>query len=312
MLKEYQNRRIAVLCGGKSSERDISLKSGQGVFNALNKEGYDVTLIDTAKHNELIKLISNPDVTVFNCLHGKGGEDGEIQGLLDSFDIKYTGSGILSCAISINKILTKNIYRDNNIPTPRYTYIDSITSSLDEIYNSFNGNLIVKAPNEGSSIGVYIPNSFEEFKNAIEQALIIDDEVLIEEFIKGKEYTVAVLDINNNLTTLPVVEIQPKNNTYDFESKYAVGGSVHVCPAEINSELSRMLQKYALKAHKSLKCFGVSRTDFIVDSENKVWTLETNTVPGMTETSLLPDAAKAIGYSYLEVCEMLLKSALLK
>jgi D-alanine-D-alanine ligase len=312
MLQEFQDIRIMVLCGGKSSEREISLNSGRGVYDALNEEGYNAKLIDVADFDLLFDVIKTPSCIFFNCLHGKGGEDGEIQGLLEFFNLKYTGSGILSSALCINKIYTKDIYLKNDIPTPKYQNLTKGNLDSRTVFDFFNGNVIVKSPNEGSSIGVYIPSDYVEFQRSIESAFELDDEVLIEQFIEGKEYTVAVLNIHGVDEALPVIEIKPKNNTYDFESKYAPGGSIHVCPAQLDEELSDQMIAYALKAHKVLNCDGVSRTDFIIDSNNYIWALETNTIPGMTKTSLLPDAAKAKGYSYLQVCEFLLLNALSK
>jgi D-alanine-D-alanine ligase len=308
MKKNIKNLKIAIICGGSSSESEISLISGQGVYDVLEENNYRVEIVNPSKRNDLIKLINGDFDVAFLCLHGKNGEDGAIQGLLQILNIPYTGSGILASAISIDKSKTKDIYIKNNIPTPKSRLIYDKSDISDLNFNE--RKYVVKAPNEGSSIGVFIVDTEDQLNEALEQVFKLDRNIMIEDYISGKEYTAAVLNINQNPIPLPVIEIIPQNNTYDYESKYAPGGSKHICPAQVNDDIYKQIQKYALKAHISLGCKGVSRTDFIVDDSNNIWALETNTIPGMTSTSLLPDAAKVANISYLELCELLLIDAL--
>ena len=303
--------KVALLAGGHSNEREISLKSAEGAMGALEEAGYPVTLIDTAEAEQLEQLINENFDFAFICVHGKGGEDGALQGFLQTIGLPYTGSGILASAISMDKSKSKVFYELAGVPTPESMTIDK-TFDLDPeiILKAMGGKVVVKVPTEGSSIGVYIVDNEKDLKDALEEAFSMSDEALIEKYITGRELTCVVLTSGEEATTFPIIEIIPQNSSYDFESKYAPGGSEHICPAELPADQTQEISDFAIKAHRSLGCEGVSRTDFILEENGDVWALETNTVPGMTATSLLPDAAKANGISFPELVKLMVQSGL--
>lgn len=302
--------RVALLCGGTSGEREISLKSGEGARAALEEAGFMVDMFDPADTRALARLINSSFDVAFLCLHGRGGEDGAMQGFLETIGLPYTGSGIQASALAIDKAKTKKVYQDAGIPTPVALYLDAPDQyDLCEIEARVGKKSVVKPATEGSSLGVSIVEEAAELQAAIESAFGYDTTVVVESFVPGTEVTVSVLG-NETPHALPVIQMIPRNEFYDFESKYATGGSEHLCPAPLSPELTNELQQQACRAHLALGCRGVSRTDFIIDTQNEVWALETNTIPGMTSTSLLPDAARAAGISFPEVCAELVKLAL--
>ena len=288
--------RVALLCGGKSNEREISLASGKGAREALETAGFSVTDIDPANKEDLKRLIEEPFDVAFLCLHGKYGEDGTVQGLLDIVGIPYTCSGVWSSALAMDKVKAKVFYEREGIPTPPSLTVNKGDKvDIQQVISSMGEKVVVKPGTEGSAIGVFIVEGAEAIEDALQKALDIDDEVLIERYIKGREFTVAVLG-NYEPKAMPVIEIVPKSDFYDFESKYAVGGSQHICPARIPDDVTKVMQREAENAHKALSCSGTSRTDF--------------TIPGMTATSLLPDAARAAGMTFPELCTKLIELAL--
>lgn len=304
--------RVALLSGGTSGEREISLASGNGAYDALVEAGFQVSKFDPAKKSDLKELIEGDFDVAFLCLHGKGGEDGVPQGFLEMIGLPYTGSGIWSCALSIDKIKSKMFYRQAGIPTPESVcVIKGASYDVEEIIAQTGDHCVVKPATEGSSLGVYIGEGAAELQNSIEKAFELDDQILVERYIGGVELTVAVLG-NDEPSALPIIEIIPKSESYDFESKYAPGGSQHICPARLSSTDAAMIQSLAVRAHNALGCAGVSRTDFILDDKGVAWALETNTIPGMTKTSLLPDAARAAGISFSQLCTKLIEYALEK
>lgn len=310
MKNDPKDCRVALLAGGTSGERSISLASGEGAKGALLEAGYQVTSIDPAKKEDIKRLIDEPFDVAFLCLHGKNGEDGTVQGLLQLLGIPFTCSGVQASAIAMDKAKSKVMYTVNGVETPK-----SVTLKREEPYdvveiqNLLGIPCVVKPATEGSALGVEIVEDENELDNAIKRAFEIDDLVVIESFIKGIELTVAILG-NDDPIALPIIEIVPKGDFYDFESKYQPGGSEHICPARLSNELTAYIQEQAIKAHKALGCRGVSRSDFIVDESEKPWILETNTIPGMTATSLLPDAARAAGITFPELCTKLIEYAL--
>lgn len=305
-----QETSVALLAGGKSGERDISLISGKAVYDALVNAGFSVTEIDPASKEDLVKLVSGNFDVAFLALHGKFGEDGTIQGMLEILDIPYTGPNVWSSATAIDKAKTKLVYERIGVPTPRSVMLlDPHEMSAEEVVREFGTSCVVKAATEGSALGVYLCNSLEEIREALKKVFEIDDKVLVEAMITGEEYTVGVLGTENP-RVLPVIQIIPINDFYDFESKYAEGGSKHVCPAPLSAELTKKAQDIALLAHQGLECEGVSRTDLLLDAEGNFWALETNTIPGMTPTSLLPDAAQSVGMDFTELCITLIEDAL--
>ena len=302
--------RVALLAGGKSGEREISLASGEGAKKALEEAGFNVTMLDPAVKEDLKRLIDGPFDVAFLCLHGKYGEDGTMQGLLEIIGLPYTGSGVFSSALAMDKAKAKVYYEKDGIPTPPSIVLHAgDVFDANAVIGTIGTHCVVKPGTEGSALGVFIVEGVEAIEDAVEKALKIDDEVLIERYIKGKELTVAVVG-GEHPEALPIIEIVPKSDFYDFESKYAPGGSQHICPAPLSNEVTARVQDLAVRAHKSLSCRGMSRSDFILEEDGTCWTLETNTIPGMTGTSLLPDAARAGGISFPELCTKLIEIAL--
>lgn len=302
--------RVALLAGGKSGEREVSLASAEGARGALEEAGYTVTQLDPADKEDLKRLIDGPFDVAFLCLHGKYGEDGTVQGLLETIGLPYIGSGVWSSALAMDKVKSKLYYEQAGIPTPPSVPLQKGDSyDVDSIVVKLGAHCVVKPGTEGSALGVFIVEGAAAIGEAIEKAFDIDSEVLVERYIKGKELTVAVIG-DAEVEALPIIEIVPKSDFYDFESKYAPGGSQHLCPAPLSDETTRMVQELAVRAHRALSCEGVSRSDFILEEDGSCWTLETNTIPGMTGTSLLPDAARAAGISFPELCTRLIGYAL--
>ncbi len=302
--------RIGVLMGGPSSEREISLKSGKAVYEALNGSGFDVIAIDikTDDIKENIRLIKSSRIScAFLALHGHFGEDGKIQGILDILNIPYTGSGALASRLAMDKISARQIFSLHGINVPRYKTIDRCSYSRISwnIGNKLSFPVVVKPSAHGSSIGLSIVNRIEDLDRAIGLAFGFDEKVLIEEYVPGREMTVGVLDDR----ALPVVEIVPKNKVFDYEAKYKAGMTDYIVPAQLESEVISSVQDTALLAHRLLGCSGCSRVDVILDSNNTPFVLEVNTIPGFTETSLLPKAAKAEGLEFSELCLKLIKLA---
>lgn len=304
------NCKVALLAGGTSGEREISLASGEGAKGALQEAGFDVTWIDPSIKDDLKKLMDESFDVAFLCLHGKIGEDGTIQGFLELLGIPYTCSHVQASAIAMDKVKSKVMYEFAGIPTPAALYVKKGEDyNVDEIIDKLGLPCVVKPATEGSALGVEIIEEASDLEQAIERVFEIDDSIVLEQFISGTEITVAILG-NEDTQALPIIEIVPMGGFYDFESKYAPGGSKHICPAPFDEELTEKIQGYAAAAHKVLGCSGVSRSDFIVDAEGNPWILETNTIPGMTATSLLPDAARATGISFPELCTKLIEFAL--
>ena len=302
--------RVALLAGGRSNEREISLASGDGAREALQAAGFSVVDIDPANPDDLKRLIEEHFDVAFLCLHGKYGEDGTVQGLLDIVGIPYTCSGVWSSALAMDKPKAKVFYEKAGVPTPpSVTVRKGETVDVSVIVEKLGEHVVVKPGNEGSAIGVFIVEGQASIEKALSKALEIDDEVLIERYISGTELTVAVLG-NDDAVALPIIEIIPKSAFYDFESKYAADGSQHICPARLPEDVARKVQNEAVKAHKALSCSGTSRSDFILEEDGSCWCLETNTIPGMTATSLLPDAARAAGMSFPDLCKKLIELAL--
>lgn len=305
-----QKCRVALLAGGISGEREVSLASGRGAQAALEEAGFPVDVLDPAKKSDLVKLIEDNYDVAFICLHGRYGEDGTIQGLLEVIGIPYVGSRVWSSALSMDKAKAKIFYERAGIKTPPSTVIHSNKAyRIEEIADKIGLPCVIKPASEGSALGVFIVDNLVDMQKALEQALEFDHEVLVERYVGGRELTVAVLG-DEDAYALPVIEIIPQNEFYDFEAKYAEGGSEHLCPARLNEELTKNVQNLAVHAHNVLDCSGMSRSDFILDDEGELWILETNTIPGMTETSLLPDACRAAGMSFSELCTKLIVYAL--
>ena len=345
---------IVVLAGGISTERDVSLVSGMGVYRALKENGHNVVLLDVflgieeflmdasevfisdkdwaaeiksvahdapdisvvkKKRRDQSNVLFGPHVIeickeadiVFMALHGDCGENGKIQATFDLLDIKYTGTDYLSSALSMDKAVTKSIFMEHNVKTPNGFVVYKEDTEMRSRIPDFPA--VVKVCNGGSSVGVYIAKTKEEYEETLEKAFKFEDKVLVEQFIEGREFTDCVIDG----MALPVVEIAPVDGFYDYEHKYQAGAAVETCPADIPDELTKKIQDEAVKAYKALGIKTYARMDFMQEkATGNIYCLEANTLPGMTPTSLIPQEAKAIGKSYNELCEWIIEVSMAK
>ncbi|SDY18978.1 D-alanine--D-alanine ligase [Nitrosomonas sp. Nm58] len=284
--------KVAVLLGGRSAEREISLKSGEAVLSALLRKGVDAHPFDPARY-PMEALLQQGFNRAFIALHGRFGEDGSVQGALELMGLPYTGSGILASALAMDKWRTKLIWEAVGISTPRYVIIDA-QSDFDEVADYLDLPLIIKPAREGSTIGLSKINAKKDFSDAYQLAAQHDSIVLAEQFIAGKELTAAIL----GETPLPLVHIEVAGELYDYHAKYLANNTRYFCPSGLPDELSHQLQAQALQAHKILGCEGWSRVDLILDKNDQPYFLEANTSPGMTDHSLVPMAAKVAGISF--------------
>ncbi|MFH1283531.1 MAG: D-alanine--D-alanine ligase [bacterium] len=305
-LSSLKKMKTLVLMGGISAEREISLVTGKEVYNSLKSQGFNVSKMDFRP--SLVKqIIANKPDFVFIALHGKLGEDGKIQALLDLMGIPYTGSGVLSSAMCLDKIATKNVLLANKIPTPRFWKFEK--GEMEEGILSVIKKqlpLVVKPASQGSAIGVTIASSLVELKKSFKEAFALDDVIMIEKYIHGTEISVGVV----GKKVLPAVEIIPKHKFYDYESKYKPSMSEHIIPARINERLKHLVSSYALKVFKHMGCKAFARIDMIIGRNNIPYILEVNTIPGMTKRSLLPDAARAIGMNFDQLVIEIIKQSL--
>lgn len=337
--------KVVVLAGGTSTERDVSLITGSGIYKALKQNGHQVILLDVylgyegetedifAKEYDWTENISaiseqNPDLekikamrpdgdknffgpnvlalckeadAVFMALHGANGEDGKIQACFELMGIPFTGTDFVSAAMAMDKGITKDLFKAYNIPTP--VGIRLKKGETEAVQVPFP--CIVKACCGGSSVGVCIARNEEEYQAAKDEAFSYDNEVVIEQYITGREFSVGVMDGE----ALPVIEIAPKQGFYDYKNKYQAGSAVETCPAEISPEKTKEMQDIAVRVFQALRLKNYARMDFMMDKEENLYCLEANTLPGMTPTSLLPQEAAAIGISYEALCEKILKQA---
>ena len=300
--------RLALIAGGTSSERDVSLAGANAVFSALDPKRYQVTRYDPA--TDIARLVADaPDLDfAFLVLHGENGEDGRIQGLLDLLHLPYQGAGVLGSAMAANKRVAKERYAASGIPTPNSRIFSACSETLaDQLVESLGLPLVVKPAEGGSSVGMSIVKKKEDVLSACRLALEYDTVALAESFIKGRELTCAVMG-NRRLDALPAIEIIPGDGFefFDYEAKYTPGATNEICPAPIPEEVAQAVQALAIRAHESLELSGYSRTDMILDASGNLHVLETNTIPGMTETSLLPLAAKTAGISFPKLVDRLI------
>ncbi len=298
--------RVAVVMGGPSSERDVSIASGQGVLAALDRLGYESRSLDfDARFVEALASFE-PDV-VFNALHGPGGEDGTIQGILDWLHVPYTGSELRGCALAMDKHLTKKLLSAEGLPTPAWDTFDFDGGTLPLLPGSLNLPLVVKPRNEGSSAGVSLVRTHEEWSRTMISISESRSTILAEEFVEGREFSCGVLFEG----ALPVIEILPQGHDfYDYEAKYSAGASRHEVPAHIDHDLAHRLGVLALSAHRLLGLRDYSRTDFIVTAGGRPYILEINALPGLTPTSLFPEECAANGIAFDALIDRLIRAAL--
>lgn len=347
MSKKAKNKKnITVLMGGRTPEHEISLISGREVVRNLDEKKYEVVPLVISREGDswikvekdrlldlpdplnirgtdkeylhgvktvdfgLNNLLKNKPDLVFIAMHGPFGEDGTVQGMLEFFDIKYTGPGVLSSSVGMNKILFKNLLMQNNLPVPKFIMAEDDT--VNHSYKSVLGNYpyVVKPHNQGSSIGISLVKDKESLGNGINEAKKYSKRVIIEEWIGGLEVTCGVIG-NNNPKALPLVEIHPKKaEFFDYESKYSKNGAVEIVPARISKKLTKEVQQLAIETYKLLECKNFSRVDFILKDKREPYILEINTIPGFTPMSLLPKAAECAGYSYGPFLDEIVKLAL--
>lgn len=304
------NSKILVVCGGTSSERDVSLRTGKAVFEALKNKGYVNTQLFILCDDNVQELLNlKPDI-VFLGLHGKGGEDGCIQGMLELAHIPYTGSGVACSAICMDKILTKRMLNNALIPTsPFYVCnkreFDNEKHIISKLLQYIGLPMVLKAPCQGSSIGVVIIKTNDQLETGIEEVFKYGDELLAERFLDGIELTVPMLG-NNHPELLPIIEITSEREFYDYKSKYTTGLCHHIIPARISNEVEQKVKRIALDTYKVLNCRGMARIDIIADKKLGPMVVEVNTLPGMTDMSLFPDSAKYAGLSYNDLIEKIL------
>ena len=311
---ERKNLKIVVIYGGISSEREVSLKSGAAIADALKKGGYEqVRLFDLSK-DSVAELLRIPMDIAFLALHGKGGEDGCIQGMLELAGVPYTGSSVEASAICMNKIRTKQILIQSGVPTPKFLTFskaecDDRERIQHDLIEQIGFPMVLKSPCQGSSIGVVIVKNDSALSLGIQEIFSYGDSLLVEEFVEGVELTLPILG-NEALTVFPAVEITSENEFYDYESKYTKGMCHHIIPARISQEELLSIKEYGMRAYRALGCRGLSRIDFIVDRTKGPMLIEVNTLPGMTAMSLFPDSARFAGVSFEELVDKIVALAL--
>ncbi|WP_374122312.1 D-alanine--D-alanine ligase [Variovorax boronicumulans] len=306
--------KVAVLFGGTSAERDISILSGTGVLEALRARGVDAHAFDPAER-ELVELKREGFARCFIALHGRHGEDGTVQGALELLGIPYTGSGVMASSVAMDKVMTKRIWVADGLPTPKYVRLAADQQSREQVRvvpDVLGLPLIVKPPREGSSIGVTKVQGYSEMQDAVTLSAKYDADVLCEEFIEGEEVTCAVLGHGFDAQALPVVRIAAPEGAYDYQNKYFTDDVKYHCPSGLPEAEEREIQRIALAAYRTLGCRGWGRADVMIRaSDRKPFLLEMNTSPGMTTHSLVPMSARAVGIAYEDLCVRVLASAAL-
>jgi len=309
-MKPQNYGRVGVLYGGTSAEREISLMSGAGVHQALCDAGVDAHLFDTGVY-DLAALQAAGFDRVFIALHGRGGEDGTLQGALELMRLPYTGSSTMACALAMDKVMTKTVWAQHGLPTPAFMALTDMRQ-LDAALAQLGLPLILKPPHEGSTLGVTKVVRTQDLRAAYQLAAKYDKVVLAERFIQGRELTVAVLGADEGARALPVIEILAPDGDYDYERKYFSDATRYHCPAVLDAALTHRIQDIARQAYLALACAGWGRVDLMLDAQQRPWLLEVNTAPGMTSHSLVPMAAKAAGMDYAALCLEILQTAACK
>ena len=304
-----KDKQIIVLMGGPSEEAEVSRRTGAAIAEALVSKGYKAQTLELNPRTVLQDIDSLGGEVVFNAIHGRYGEDGALQGLLEMAEIPYTGSGIMAHAVGMNKKVSKDVFKGANIPTARSeSYngnLESAGAIIDHIRKEFTIPVVVKSATQGSSIGVTIVREESQLEAAVTEALKYDPILVVEQFLDGREFTVAVLDGE----ALSVIEIRPHSGEYDYKSKYTVGATEYLVPAPISDEMTAEMQRIGELVYREVQGSGVIRVDIMTDHADKMYVLEYNTVPGMTATSLVPKAANDMGIDFPTLCEKILLTA---
>lgn len=324
--------KVGVLMGGPSAEREISLITGKAVFENLDRKKYLPTSIELSKDNIFWTLDKNNkkkrkldfinkdkkffDI-IFIAMHGSPGEDGGVQAMFDTLGITYTGSGVLSSALAMNKVFSAQIYHANGLPYPEFINVKKDgwknyqEKVLEDIESKVGFPCVVKPVDQGSAVGVSIVKTKNEIKKVMDKTFKSFSWLMVQKFIAGKEATCGVLEKNGQMMVLPPTHILPNiGEFYDYKSKYKAGGSTHICPADFDDHTNQELQKLAIQAHRALGCRAMSRTDIFVGDDQKLYILETNTIPGMTPTSLFPEAASKAGISFTQMLDYMIEASL--
>jgi D-alanine-D-alanine ligase len=312
-------RRVVVLKGGPSLERQVSLRSAARVENALEELGHDVLSIDVG--SDLIERLRTAEADVaFVALHGRGGEDGTVQEILEIVGLPYTGSGVPACIRSMDKVLTKHLLIERGLPTPDFFAFNETAfrefgaaEALPAIEERLGFPIVVKPAAQGSALGIKFARSAADVPEALIAAFSYDDKVLLERYVDGRELAVGLLEENGEVRALPVVEARPREEYFfDFEARYQIGKTDYVCPAELPSEVAQAAQEVAVETYRLLGCYGFARVDMILSKDGELQVLEGQAIPGLTETSLLPQAAEAAGFSFEQFVDRLIEQALVR
>lgn len=307
-IESMKQKRIAVVVGGPSSEAEVSRNTGAAIADALTSKGYAVETIELVPQ-QLVETLKEKKIdVVFNALHGRYGEDGVLQGLCEMMGLPYTGPGVMASAVGMSKVMSKCAFQGAGIPTSPFAYYFSsqgLDVIADDIVSRFDLPLVIKSSAQGSTIGTVIVSEISEIRPALEEAFRYGPAIIAEAFLDGEEFTVAVMDD----MAMPVIQIVSRTGRYDYYSKYTPGAAQHLCPAPISPELTETMQNLALQVFHLCQCSGVARVDIMTNSQGEPFVLEINTVPGMTATSLVPDAARAMGLSFEDLCEKILLEA---
>lgn len=304
-----KNKNIIVLVGGPSKEAEVSRRTGSAIAEALVSLGYKAQTLELHPKTLLADIAAMKGDIVFNALHGKFGEDGALQGMLEMAEIPYTGSGIMAQAVGMNKKISKAVFEGVGIPTAASenynAKLQSVEEIVEDIKKRFGIPVVVKAATQGSSIGVAVVKTESDLAAAVKEASIYDPILVVEQYLDGREFTVSILDGK----ALAVIEIRPHSGEYDYASKYTSGATDYLVPAPIDEELTKKMQEIGELVYKEIQADGAIRVDIMTNSKNQPFVLEYNTIPGMTATSLVPKAAKAVGIDFPELCEKILASA---
>ncbi|MCI5837387.1 MAG: D-alanine--D-alanine ligase [Veillonellaceae bacterium] len=307
-MKLTKDTKILVVLGGPSTEAEVSRRTGAAVAQALQTAGYPVEVLEFVPATAQADIIAAAPGVVFNALHGRYGEDGAIQHILEMSGIPYTGSGPVASAVTVDKVVSKRLLMQAGLPTAEFTaYTEQQTREeiCADIRARFTFPVVIKAPQQGSTIGIRVVHTAEELAPAVDEAFRYDSFIMAERFLAGDEFTASVL----NGKVLPLIRIVPHSGMYDYTAKYTAGATDYLVPAPISPELTQEMQALAKQAYELMGCCGVARVDFMTDTAGKPYILELNTVPGMTTTSLVPKAAQAVGIDFTELCEDILRTA---
>jgi D-alanine-D-alanine ligase len=312
LREQLADPRVAVMLGGMSGEREVSLRSGANVIAALRRANIDAITVDPRAEGWLATLTEYSPDAVFLALHGRGGEDGEMQGFLDTLGYRYTGSGVLASSLAMNKLKTKQILQIEGLPTPPWVAIavdDDVRARVDDVADSLGFPLIVKPVAEGSSLGVTVVRERDLLTGVLTKTHYDYRQIFAEKYVPGMEITVGVLGVGSATRALPVLELVPKNEFYDYEAKYTDGMTAFFLPARLQDDATARVQDIANRAHSALGCHGVSRVDMMVTPDGEPFITEINTLPGLTDLSDLPAQAATAGIGYDELILEILSSA---